>query len=53
MNRKSIRICFDTFMAKSRPGLEISEEDMGTEKENVEMISQMMEERMTERAIIN
>merc|ERR1719278_1794134 len=53
MNRKSIRICFDMFMAKSRPGLEISEEDMGTEKENVEMISQMMEEWRREKQFAN
>ena len=53
MKRKSICICFDTFMAKSRPGLEISEEDMGTEKENVEMISQMMEEWRRKKQFAN
>jgi len=43
MRRRSIRISFDTFMSKSRPGLEVGED----EKENVEevMASKIAERR--------
>ena len=34
LRRKSIRISFDAFMSKSRPGLEISEDEIQAEKEN-------------------
>ena len=46
MQRKSIRISFDTFMSKSRPGLEIGED----EKENVE---EMIAERRKEKQFGN
>ena len=49
MRRRSIRISFDTFMAKSRPGLELGED----EKENVEMTAQRIAERRKEKQFGN
>jgi len=46
IRRKSIRISFDTFMAKSRPGLETGEEEVQGqgEKENISL-EQLTEKR--------
>ena len=49
MRRRSIRISFDTFMSKSRPGLEVGED----EKENVEVMASKIAERRKEKQFGN
>ena len=49
MRRKSIRISFDTFMAKSRPGLELGED----EKENMLLMAQKVADRRKEKQFGN
>jgi len=49
MRRRSIRISFDTFMSKSRPGLEVGED----EKENLEVMASKIDERRKEKQFGN
>ena len=49
MRRRSIRISFDTFMSKSRPGLEVGED----EKENLEVMASKIAERRKEKQFGN